>query len=287
MEVTLKELVFERREDGSPILGGNNMELLLKYVIPIIENNPGWGVTVPIAEDIQVNPEKWQMEINSTVGDKENTKVFIAMDGERPVGLLEYQEEETANLLQKDYRETLTSLISQRDHHIWDILVSLGIVTEDVLDDLFPDLKEYIYSKKLYKGIGVVLIPELQGKKSGVSDILYRKMSDGFLFGWTSSPQAVAKRRKLFPYTLFFPLLDEKINSIQALGCLSIVAAYIKRGEMLYGVEINQKFVKRDKEETMRLVGSFLEKGKITEMDYKRLDYILGFKQAQSAIVSV
>lgn len=278
---------FERDETGKVILKGKNMDLLFKYVIPIIENNNAWGVTFPTAEDVRKDPEKWRVDIDSTVGDKPNYAVFIAMHGERPVGLLEYELQDTRNLTDKNYRETLTSLISDRNDRLWNTVVELGLVTEGIIEKFFPDLKDYIYSKKLYKGIGVVLIPELQGKRSGISDLLYRKMANGFLFGWTSTPQALAKRRKLFPYTLFFPVLDEKIDSIEGLACLALVASYITRGEMPYGVRTHPLFTIRDKGETMGLAKSFLEREKITEIDYRRLDSILNYRQAQGAIVSV
>ena len=59
----------------------------------------------------------------------------------------------------------------------------------------------------IMSGYGIVIRPDLQGKKTGIADELYKLAKGYILFGWTSNPAIVAKHRKL-GRTVFYPTND-------------------------------------------------------------------------------
>ncbi len=293
MNIKLIELKFDRDTTGKLPFTPENLEKLNKYVIPIIAKNRGWATEELTHENFNKDPEKWRDDIDATIEADPNASIYIAMDGEKPVGLLEYILEDFKELAEEKFSQILWDMMKDRSSKHWDRLLKYSFMDKDIVNKYFSKLQSFITSKKYYKYIGVVLIPELQGKKSGISDIMYKSMSNGILLGSTSTPQVLAKRRKLFKTTLFTPPLTQKIRTLEELAGIVIIAAMLfsKIDEPIpeeeFGIETHVGFALRDKNEYMTLAKSFFDKGKITELDYQRLDRTLNYKKGQSSVVSI
>lgn len=293
MNVEIIKLELERDNKGMAVFSDKNLELLVKYVIPVIEKNRGWGTEDLTREDFIKNTEKWRSEINATVECGANAEVFIALVDDEPVGLLEYQQSDFSNLAEEGFSKVLSDMLDNRSSEYWRHLENPNVADSKVIDKYHSELKDFVLSKKLYYNIGIVLKPDLQGRSLGISDWLYEKLEGGFIMGWTSTPLTVAKRRKLYAYTLFFPVFEGEVNSLVSLGCLTVVAARrIARhpnlpGRFRFGVSKQKGFPTRNEEEYVGLAKELLIKSKINELDYKRLGYILEIEGAQGAIISV
>jgi hypothetical protein len=293
MNIEIIELELERDDKGIAVFSDKNLEQLEKYVIPIIEKNRGWSTESLIKEVFLENPEKWRADINATVECGTNAEVFIALSDGEPVGLLEYQLSNFSNLAEEEFSKILFEMIDNCNSKHWRYLEKLNLVSSKVLDEYHQSLRGFVLSKRFYYNIGAVLRPDFQGKSSGVSNLLYAKMKDGFVLGSTSTPLTVAKRRKLYADTLFFPVCKSEVNSLEALACLVVLASRrIARhpellGKFKFGVSKQQGFATRDKREYLDLAKELLDKSKITKLDCERLEYILGFEGAQGAIISV
>lgn len=293
MQPTIIKLELDREPSGKVPFNAKNMDVLLKYVIPIIERNRGWSTEDLTSESFKSNPEEWRVDLDATIESGLNSDVFIALVNNEPVGLLEYTKEDLKNPDNKNFGDILYDMTQDIDSKHWQRLSKFPFFKRELLFKYFSKLHDYIFSKKFYRNVGVVVKPELQGKQSGISDYLYSIMKDGFIYGWTSTPQVIRKRRKLYKHTMFFPPLSEVYKSLEDLACLTVVAArvFAKYSDELnvydFGVSTYKEFALRNKQEYMTLSKSFLDRKKITELDYKRLDYILDFERGQGIIISV
>lgn len=294
MNVTLMDLRFERDISGKVVFNSLNINLLLRYVIPIISNNPGWSTEDLSKETFLDNPDQLRDEVNATVGEDMNNQVRIALDGEgNPVGLLEYVKEDFKNLSQPEFSKVFNEMLSDKSNGCWEKLIRMEIVEKDSLDKHFGALKAYFEGKSLYKDVGIVLTKSLQGTNSGISDILYHEMSNGLIYGWTSSPLVILKRRKLFKHTLFSPKLGDMYNKLEDLVCLVVLAAsYFRENENVvnhinFGMATYNQFAVRDEREYTALAKSCLEKGKILASDFEKLQLILKTYQCQGSIISI
>ena len=283
------DLSFERNDKGQVLFAGDNLKLLEDYVIPLIERNDGWSTGHLTKEKFFSNPEDYRGDIDATLQAHPGAGVHVLVDDQkRPLGLLEYILGHVGDLKRDNVRLALTQLREDIDSPLWEKAIEDGLISKESLQDYFFDLDDQLSGKKIYEYIGVVVRPDLQGTKSGVSDKLYQYMQGGYVLGSTSTPLVLAKRRKLFKTTLFFPLLEQRIESVVDLSCLALTIAYMssKRDDREFGVESHEFFAKRDKSEYMQLAESLLNAAKIENLDYDRLDYILGFEQSQGFIVS-
>lgn len=288
--VEIKKVIFNRNNLGQIVFDTRNLELLKKYVIPIIEKNKGWSSEHITSSDFFKNPEKYRVDIDATVESDKNAEVFIALDNNLPVGLLEYVAEDLNNLDSSEFQNILNNLRENKNSTYWKQLVNLEVIDTNSVETYFSKLNSFLEGKKLYKFVGVVLKPELQGKKSGISDALYKTMKTGFIQGWTSTPLVVAKRKKVYSATVLFPRFGERPNNLEEFACIALASARVISKEIpqgfSFGVKTLESFALRNKKEYMKLAYSFLQAGKISELDYKRLDYTLDFERGQALIMS-
>lgn len=284
---------FERDPSGQVPYTDENIDILLKYVIPVISRNSGWATDELTEESFLDDLEYWRDTINATVLATHKGQVRVALVDDKPVGLLEYIQEDFDDMEEVSVSETLWKMLESKEEKSWKKLISYGFLDESILDKYHKDLKEYVTSKKLYRGVGVVVSPELQGKKTGVSDNLYSLLKGGFVIGSTSSPIVLYMRNKIFDETLFFPLLDRNIETLPELACLLVIASRVLTKDVHtlegfeFGVKTHPEYVLRKRSEYLALTKSFLDAGKITPEDYKRFEYMLNFERGQGGIISV
>lgn len=292
MNIEIIKLDFERNSKGHILFNQDNMKKLNTYVIPIIKNNEGWGTGELTPQTFQENPERWREDINSTVTPSQDGEVHIYLQNNRPIGLLEYIKRSFDNV-NLDFSNALKEMLKDKGSRHWKKLREYVEIDPSIFNKYFNELEDFVRSRQFYRFIGVALIPELQGKKSGISDILYKKMDNGFIFGRTSTPLVVTKRRKLFKETILFPVRSNEINSLETLSCLTVASARLLStnpedlSKYDFGISSHAGFVQRDKDEYMELNKSFLEKGKITETDYEKLNSILKVKKGAGVVISV
>lgn len=287
------KLNFDREENGQVKFNKKNLDTLTTYVIPIIEKNDGWGTKHVTYANFNKNPENLREDINAVVGDVKGTNVYAVVDKQgKPLGLLEYLEV-FYNSKYCQNSTVLKDMLTSVNCSYWKHVFDLKIVDKDFTERNLDNVKYILTKRPVIKYIGVVVKPSLQGKKSGVSDALYKKMNQqAFLFGWTSSPLVLAKRRKLFKNTLFFPL-QSKISTVEDLTAFVIACDSIfnenhrkSLGKLKFGVDTYKYFVDRNKKTTMGLAESLLKKGKIKEQDYKNIKYMLDYKKCQGVVIS-
>lgn len=214
MNISIKKLDFKRAVDGSVPFTEYNISLLLKYVIPVISKNPGWSTDDLDEELFLVDPEKWRDDIDAIILNDPKGEVYVALDGRKPAGLLGYIVEDFDDLSEKDFSATLEGMVRNREYSHWEKVLGYDFLSSEVLDKYHSELEVYFRDKRFYKGVAVVLVPSLQGKKSGISDLLFEMMSNGVIFGWTSTPLVIAKFNKLYRKAIFFPLLEESIKDL-------------------------------------------------------------------------
>lgn len=289
--LVIKEIFFERNDDGQVIFNPQNIELLAKNVIPIVEKNEGWGSKDLTLEKFFGDPNSIRGEIDATVQSSNNSGVHIAYLNSHPVGLLEYIEVDIFNE-EKKSDQIIVEMINNINSKYWKFLIDSNLLEKPILDDLHSKLLPFFKIKKYYKDIGVVLRSDLQGQKSGISDKLYEIMKPGIVFGYTSSPLVLAKRRKVFDHTYYFPFINEKGDSIESLAALALSVGALFNVEdsewkpYKFGVRKYKHFVKRDKNEYIELSKQFLAKNKITLDDFEKLSYILDNFQTAGIVVS-
>jgi hypothetical protein len=262
-----------------------NLENLYKYVFPIIERNEGWGTGSLTVEEFEKDPGKFQDDIDATVWDN----VHILLEKDEPIALLEFEETEISDT-SKSYHKILIDLLENPADTRWRILRERGWLIPDKTD--LSLIKSYLISKSIYLSIGIVIKPELQGKKTGISESLYKIISDGINFGWTSNPIIVRQRRKLFKNTLYFPLFNENPKTLEELAIRVYVYAYIlsHKEEEYKGLELgalySDYFVAQRGDEYIQIAREMAIRDKILPEDLHRIEYILNRRKCAGAIVS-
>lgn len=167
------------------------------------------------------------------------------------------------------------------------------LIGKSIDERMVTDIKNFFKNKNIYTSVGVVLRPDLQGKKTGISDKMYKILSDGIVFGFTSNPIVVRQRRKLFKNTIFFPLMGQKPKSLEEwTACLYVYSSrkFPGKGDSVKGLKFGAIYsiynVEERWNEYLEIAKGMAEKGKITKLDEKRLEYVLGKKSCASAIIS-
>mgnify|MGYP001562752854 CR=1 FL=1 len=137
----------------------------------------------------------------------------------------------------------------------------------------------------IMSGYGIVIRPDLQGKKTGIADELY-KLAEGYtLFGWTSNPAIVAKHRKL-GRTVFFPTNDYDEFSKDLVQKSLDDWENESWKKLKFGVAQSEYFNEKRGDEYLELNDKLFAEGKINESDHEGLKYIIGLHQAEGAIVT-
>lgn len=169
--------------DHIDLSDSQNIKKITKYILPIIAQNEGWDTADISPERFKENPFHYQEAIDASLF--ANVHVAISDSGE-PVGLIEYLEETIDNPLSVERMNNLKKLLKSKEE--WRFLLDSHFVSEKLLNKYFKELISFFRGKYIYSEIGLTVKPNLQGKRSGVSEELYKILKKGVLFGWTSNP---------------------------------------------------------------------------------------------------
>ena len=137
-----------------------NIEKLVKYVLPIIERNEGWGSGDLTTKMFLDDPKKYQGEVDGTVW----KNVHILMEGGEPIGLLEFSRT-TIDDTKKERHKILNELLAGESLNEFNKLIG-----SDIEPTMLPQIREFLLSKPIYTAVGVVLKPSLQNKKTGYAE---------------------------------------------------------------------------------------------------------------------
>lgn len=137
----------------------------------------------------------------------------------------------------------------------------------------------------IMSGYGIVIRPDLQGKKTGIADELYKLAEGHILFGWTSNPAIVAKHRKL-GRTVFFPTNDYDEFSKELVQKSLDDWENDSWKKLKFGVAQSVYFNEKRGDEYLEINDKLFAEGKITESDHEGLKYIIGLHQAEGAIIT-
>ena len=262
-----------------------NLKNIEQYILPIIAKNEGWGTKELTIEGFKQNPFQYQEDLDASLF----ANVTIALDdNDKPVGLLEYLKETLESPVSVKRMQYINEIVHNRE--MWETLISREIVDKEIVDGYFPELKDYLKNKNIYSEIGIVVKPELQGKKSGVTEILYEVFSDGIVFGWTSNPLYIAQCHKYFKKTIYFPLFEERITDLEGIATLAILYGDLLtyNEDRLLGLKFgaikSPYFVSSRDNYYLELAKSLVNAKKITELDKKRIKYCIDNKFVQSAV---
>lgn len=152
-------------------------------------------------------------------------------------------------------------------------------------DDEPAGLFQARVDSNIMSGYGIVIRPDLQGKKTGIADELYKLAEGHILFGWTSNPAIVAKHRKL-GRTVFFPTNDYDEFSKELVQRSLDDWENDSWKKLKFGVAQSVYFNEKRGEEYLRLAERLFTEGKITQSDCEGLKYIIGIGQAEGAIIT-
>ncbi len=265
----------------------DNLNKIRKYILPIIAENEGWGTADLTIAAFEENPTKFQEYIDATLF----ANVHVLLDEGEPAALLEYLVETLDSPISLARMENLKRLIEDRS--AWNYLLSKHAVENSAFNSLFPKLRHFLNSKKIYSEIGVVVRPDLQGQRKGYSQSLYELLQNGIIFGWTSNPLIVAQWRKYFPKVIYFPLYEEKVQDLEGLICLAVLYADLLTYEesrwkpLKFGALNSPYFVNKRDSKYLELVDSLFESQKINKLDVQRLKYLIEMDSVQGAIVGI
>lgn len=277
-------LAFVKTPEGqTDLANASNLELLYKYIFPIIVQNEGWDTANLTISAFENDPQQFQQEITLSTWD--NVHVAV-MDGE-PIGLLEYE---------KDMIETGTyqsipvmrEILNNENHPLWKVAYDKS--NSDYKPN-FNELKDFLYKTPLYHEIGITIAPKYQGKKTGVTEKLYSKFDDGISFGWTSNPIIVKQQREIRSEILCYPLFGEKVDTPKKFGMHLHVVADLsthpqeKVDPYEFGVMSSEYFVSDRGEKYKELAKQMNAAGKFSNQDLARILYVLQFKKVQAAII--
>ncbi|MFS8131291.1 MAG: hypothetical protein ACMG57_04915 [Candidatus Dojkabacteria bacterium] len=264
---------------------GDNLKNIEKYIIPVISENEGWGTHDVTLEGFKKNPFQYQDALDATLF----ANVHVGLDElGNPLGLIEFLEETLDNPVSKVRMENIKNMITKRSS--WVRLIKMKVVSEEVMNSFFPFLEKFIAGKKIYSEIGIVVRADLQGKKSGVTEALYKLLSDGIQFAWTNNPLIIAIKRKHFSNVHYFPLLGESIVDLEGLAALAILYGDLQTYDesrwvnLDFGAMKSPYFVNSRGNVYLEIAAELAIKGKITKMDEARVKYCLDKDAVQGAI---
>lgn len=277
-------LDFKKGEENRTLLDDQeNIEKLQRWVMPIIERNEGWGTGELTPEEFEKHPEKFQDHIDATTWGN----VHVLLEGGEPVALLEFGKTRVSDMQKKKHR-LLAELLKGEGIEEFERAVRKKLERERL-----EEMGAFLSTREIYTGIGVVLRPDLQGKKSGLSEKLYNIVADGICLGWTSNPVIVRQRRKIFRRTLYFPPWEEFPNGVEEwAACLYVYLYRLDPGVkdevegFEFGTMSSTHFVESRGGEYLKMAEAMRNEGKISELDEKRIKYVLGRKCCAAAIVS-
>lgn len=265
-----------------------NLAKIRMYILPVIAKNVGWDTENLSEERFNADPHQFQNAIDTTIF----ANVHVLLDDlGNPVGLMEYLEETIENPISRVRMSNLKKLIE--DKSAWKYLIDAGVIDQKVLNELLPELRLFFQNKKIYSEIGLVLKPEIQGKGSGYTQMLYDQLKDGILFGWTSNPLIVAQFRKNYKYVSYFPLESSTVKSVEALASVALVYADLLTYKVerwkpyKFGALYSDYFVSTRGPEYLKLVDDLLKVKKISEDDKIRLQYFISQESVQGAIIAM
>lgn len=286
MMAEIVKVDFRKGTENQTLLGDpENIQKLVQWVLPIIEKNEGWGTGDLTKESFLQSPRRYQEAIDATV----YNNVHILVEDNKPIALIEFDKKMFPDRSEELHR-TLKGFLQEWDQRVFREFNTLMRTRVNVSD--LPNMQAFLQSKPIYTFVGVVLSPELQNKKTGISEMLYQLISDGIVLGYTSNPVIVRQRHKLFNNTLFFPSFDEFPRTIEEWAiCLYVYADRIADEEKNYkGLELgalySEAFVENRGHGYIQLANEMKNAGKITELDEKRIQYVLSRTSCASAIVS-
>lgn len=263
----------------------DNLDKIREYILPVIEKNDGWG-TKSLTKDAFVhNPQNWQDDIDSTIMDN----VHILLENNEPIGILEYVKEDTND--DKKKHKILRMILESFNNRYWKYLLTNDVISKPSKQSV-EKANRFLQDKPLYSSVGVVLHPRLQGKGTGYSEKMYSVISDGIVFGWTSNPIIVRKRRQIFSETIFFPLFNDLIDTSEKLAAVLYVCGdlfshpYKDWQDLEYGALRSPYFVKDRSDEYLSITEGMLKKKKLTQSDAKRIRYVISHEGCAGAIMS-
>lgn len=257
-------------------------ENILKYVIPVIEKNEGWGTKALTKDEFKSNPEKFRQDIQSTLIDN----VTIVLANGEPVGLLEYESHclNDENILMDKLREILDGKCEKFKELPIPRYLRKGVELEN------EKLRELYTITPVYHEIGYVVKPNLQGKSSDVTKKMNEMFSNGIFFAWTSSPIFLRMIKKSFPNILFFPLFSETVDSFEAYAATVLIASDLlsstddKWEGLEFGTLKSEFFVEERGGEYLEIVDSMAKERKLEPLDSKRIMYCIERKSIAGAL---
>jgi hypothetical protein len=262
-----------------------NLEKITKYILPIITQNEGWDTTDITPKRFKENPFHYQEAIDASLF--ANVHVALSDSGE-PLGLIEYLEETIEDPLSIERMNNLKKLLTSRDE--WRFIIDSHVISEKFLDKHFRNLTDFFREKYIYSEIGLTVKPSLQGKRSGVSEELYKTLKKGILFGWTNNPILLSQWKKTFENVIFFPMFGEEYTSLEYLACLALLYAdlltYDKDRWQKYefGALSSTYFVTKRSKEYLEITQNLITKNKISEKDGERIRYCIDRESVQGAV---
>lgn len=275
---------FKKTEKNKTILNDReNLEKIEKWILPIIEKNKGWGTGNLTKDEFFTNPEKFQDAIDATVWGE----VMVVVEDKQPVGLLEFT------------RKRASDIPGKKQKLLVGLLAGIGLdafekcVGKKMDREILPEIKKFLNSKVIYTNIGIVLIPSKQGKKTGLSEKLYKLLTSGIVLGWTSNPVVVRQRQKTFDHTLVFPPYGEFPNTVEEWAMCLYVYLYTAcpgKGDSVEGLEFGAMksiyYVENRGKKYIDIAKKMEKENKISKLDGKRLNYALIRKSCAVAVVS-
>lgn len=296
MDFKTIEIRVERKSDGSVNVESElTKEVVKKYVLPIIQNNEGWGTKEVTVDNFFTFPkQKIQDILDPTVGFTSFAKCYIALIDNLPAGLVQgdfFSPEDQKNS-GHPYMNFLREIFSSPDFYLWKKMITDKEIDASSLQRNFQKAREALALNDIIFSPGIVVRADLQGKKTGLSEYLYQYMK-GISVAWTSNPVVVAKHRKLFKLTSFYPLMGETIISAEDIamaGC--IMADLLNWSEdtwktMPFGSAHSIYFVQERGQEYLTKAAEKVSKGELTQTDLKRLEWILSQTGVHGALVSM
>jgi hypothetical protein len=261
----------------------DNLASIRQYILPVMEENVGWGSGDMTAEAFEKNPAQFQDYIDNSLDDN----VHVLVNNNEAVGFIEYShlpyltsEHETVTILR--------SVMSDYGDRRWEDIVRTANITK--LPDM-NEAKSFLQSKPFYYGFGIVLANKFQGKLTSYSKMLYDVVGNGIVSGFTSNPVIVRKRKQVFQSTYYYPLFGEAMDTPEKFACHLYAWADIARhsynesASFQFGVRQVSHFVNRGVE-YVALAQHMYSKAKLTKHDLKKVLYTLNTPFTAGTIIS-
>lgn len=290
------KIKIDRNSNGTVNMDSEqNQKYILEYLLPIINYNEGWG-TKDLSFDSysKVPLPKKQFLIDSSFGETKYAVNWIYLDDQNePQGLFMaklYTPTDISNP-QGKVAKTLNQMIANAKSEWWKLLIDQKLVTQKLIDKHLSEVFRIISTTNYYFETGIVIRPELQGKSSGVADALM-SLVDGVQLGWTNSPYFVAKCRKIYFKTLYFPVDAGAIVTSYDLASLvyvcSSLAAWSNSSwkSMKFGVAKSNYFVNHRDSGVLDVAEQMVKAGRLLEHDKINIQELIQTDFTQSAVVT-